>query len=131
MGKTILISSHILPELAEMCDSIGIIDQGRLVAQGSVAEIQQRLQGEKLIIVKLFHELDRAVTFFEDQPLISQLAKRDDEESLQFMFKGSVQEQVQLLKNALLHEIPIISFSEIETNLEDVFMEITKGVELS
>ncbi|CAH2713287.1 Linearmycin resistance ATP-binding protein LnrL [Neobacillus rhizosphaerae] len=131
MGKTILISSHILPELAEMCDSIGIIDQGRLVAQGSVAEIQQRLQGEKLIIVKLFHELDRAVAFFEDQPLVSQLAKRDDEESLQFMFKGSVQEQVQLLKNALLHEIPIISFSEIETNLEDVFMEITKGVELS
>ncbi|WP_312469278.1 ABC transporter ATP-binding protein [Neobacillus sp.] len=131
MGKTILISSHILPELAEMCDSIGIIDQGRLVAQGSVAEIQQRLQGEKLIIVKLFHELDRAVAFFEDQPLVSQLAKRDDEESLQFMFKGSVEEQVQLLKNALLHDIPIISFSEIETNLEDVFMEITKGVELS
>jgi ABC-2 type transport system ATP-binding protein len=131
MGKTILISSHILPELAEMCDSIGIIDQGRLVAEGSVNEIQQRLQGEKLIIAKLYHELDRAVNFFEDQPLVSQLAKKDDGNSLQFMFKGSVEEQVQLLKNALLLDIPIVSFSEIETNLEDVFMEITKGVELS
>ncbi|KLT19505.1 ABC transporter ATP-binding protein [Neobacillus vireti] len=131
MGKTILISSHILPELAEMCDSIGIIDQGRLVAEGSVNEIQQRLRGEKLIIAKLYRELDRAVNFFEDQPLVSQLAKRDDGESLQFMFKGSVEEQVQMLKNALLHDIPIVSFSEIETNLEDVFMEITKGVELS
>ncbi|MFF2449851.1 ATP-binding cassette domain-containing protein [Neobacillus sp. NPDC058068] len=131
MGKTILISSHILPELAEMCDSIGIIDQGRLVAEGSVNEIQQRLKGEKLIIAKLYRELDRAVNFFEDQPLVSQLAKRDDGESVQFMFKGSVEEQVQMLKNALLHDIPIVSFSEIETNLEDVFMEITKGVELS
>ncbi|MFJ5713338.1 ATP-binding cassette domain-containing protein [Neobacillus sp. NPDC093127] len=131
MGKTILISSHILPELAEMCDSIGIIDQGRLVAEGSVNEIQQRLRGEKLIVAKLYRELELAVNFFEDQPLVSQLAKRDDGESLQFMFKGSMEEQVQLLKNALFHDIPIVSFSEIETNLEDVFMEITKGVELS
>ncbi|WHY88056.1 ABC transporter ATP-binding protein [Neobacillus novalis] len=131
MGKTILISSHILPELAEMCDTIGIIDQGRLVAEGSVNEIQQRLRGEKLIIAKLYRELELAVNFFEDQPLVSQLAKRDDGESLQFMFNGSVEEQIQLLKNALLHDIPIVSFSEIETNLEDVFMEITKGVELS
>ncbi|MFK9092396.1 ATP-binding cassette domain-containing protein [Bacillus salipaludis] len=131
MGKTILISSHILPELAEMCDVIGIIDQGRLVAQGSVVEIQKRLQGEKLIIVKLYRELERAVNFFEDQPLVSQLVRKDDGESLQFMFNGSVEEQVQLLKSALSHDIPIVSFSEIETNLEDVFMEITKGVELS
>lgn len=131
MGKTILISSHILPELAEMCDCLGIIDQGRLVADGSVAEIQKRLQGEKLIIVKLFRDLERAENFFEDQPLVSQLVRRDDEESLQFMFNGSVEEQVRLLKAALSHDIPIVSFSEIETNLEDVFMEITKGVELS
>ncbi|QCJ42031.1 ABC transporter ATP-binding protein [Bacillus sp. S3] len=131
MGKTILISSHILPELAEMCDVIGIIDQGRLVAEGSVTEIQQRLQGEKLIIVRLYREWEKAVLFFEDQPHVSQVARRDDGESLQFMFGGNVEEQVLLLKAALSHDIPIISFSETETNLEDVFMEITKGVELS
>ncbi|WHY79311.1 ABC transporter ATP-binding protein [Neobacillus sp. WH10] len=131
MGKTILISSHILPELAEMCDVIGIIDQGKLVAEGAVAEIQKRLQGEKLIIAKLFREVDKAVNFFEDQPLVSQLVRKDDGESLQFMFNGSIEEQVQLLKAAFSHDIPIVSFAEIETNLEDVFMEITKGVELS
>ncbi len=48
MGKTILISSHILPELAEMCDEIGVIDNGKLIAHGSVAEIQKQLQGEKV-----------------------------------------------------------------------------------
>ncbi|WP_235588728.1 ABC transporter ATP-binding protein, partial [Sporosarcina koreensis] len=52
MGKTILISSHILPELAEMCDEIGVIDNGKLIAHGSVAEIQKKLQGEKTITVR-------------------------------------------------------------------------------
>ena len=47
MGKTILISSHILPELAEMCDEIGVIDGGKLIAHGSVAEIQAQLAGER------------------------------------------------------------------------------------
>ncbi len=131
MGKTILISSHILPELAEMCDTIGIIDQGRLVAQGSVSEIQQRLKGEKLIVVKLQHGLDEAVRFFEDQPMVSGLVKREDGHSLQFIYSGDAEDQVQLLKMALLQNLAIVSFSEIETNLEDVFMEITKGVELT
>ena len=47
MGKTILISSHILPELAEMCDEIGVIDNGRIIAHGSVNEIQTQLQRRK------------------------------------------------------------------------------------
>ena len=131
MGKTILISSHILPELAEMCDTIGIINHGKLVAQGSVLEIQQQLRGEKLIVVKLHHDLERAVQFFEDRPSVSGLVMREDGNSLQFRFTGDTGEQVQLLKDAFSHQLAITSFSEMETNLEDVFMEITKGVELA
>lgn len=131
MGKTILISSHILPELAEMCDTIGIIDQGRLLAQGSVAEIQHRLSGEKLIIVKVSEEVDAAVSYFEDHHLVSQLEKQEDGQRIQFIFKGNDEEQFQLLQRAMAANLKIISFSETETNLEDVFMEITRGVELS
>lgn len=130
MGKTILISSHILPELAEMCDTLGIIDGGKLVAEGSVADIQSRLQGERLIIVKLSDELNTAVSFFEDQPNVTKLQMNEAENQLQFMFRGSHIEQTDLLKKAIMNQIAISSFSEIETNLEDVFMEITKGVEL-
>lgn len=130
MGKTILISSHILPELAEMCDSLGIIDGGKLVAEGSVADIQSRLQGERLIIVKLSDELYKAVSFFEDQPNVAKLQMNESENQLQFMFRGSHIEQTDLLRKAIMNQICISSFSEIETNLEDVFMEITKGVEL-
>lgn len=129
MGKTILISSHILPELAEMCDEIGVIDNGKLVAHGSVAEIQKQLQAEKIIIVKVNQQRDLAIAFFEDHPKVSQMEKLEDEYSFQFFFNGNDEEQSQLLKHAILQEIQIISFKEFETNLEDVFMEITKGVE--
>ncbi|KAB2337476.1 ABC transporter ATP-binding protein [Cytobacillus depressus] len=131
MGKTILISSHILPELAEMCDTLGIIDQGRLIAEGSVSEIQARLKGEKLIIVKAHGDFSKAIAFFEDDLNVSKLTKGEEENALQFIFRGSDLEQSELLKKAILNNIAISSFSEIESNLEDVFMEITKGVELS
>ncbi|MFJ7830050.1 ATP-binding cassette domain-containing protein [Peribacillus sp. NPDC097284] len=131
MGKTILISSHILPELAEMCDVLGIIDQGKLKAQGSVAEIQHKLQGEKSLIIKVHKDIERSIAFLEDNPDISQINTHVDEKTIQFLFKGDAGAQQQLLKSCMLQDLPIVSFSEIETDLEDVFMEITKGVELS
>ncbi|WP_102271490.1 ABC transporter ATP-binding protein [Cytobacillus massiliigabonensis] len=131
MGKTILISSHILPELAEMCDCLGIIDQGRLVAEGSVSDIQDKLKGERVIIVKIIGEIEKAAQFFEDDPNVSKLSIGEAENTMQFTYKGTDYEQTELLKRAINHKIAISSFSEVETDLEDVFMEITRGVELS
>jgi ABC-2 type transport system ATP-binding protein len=130
MGKTILISSHILPELAEMCDVIGILDQGKLVAQGTVSAIQQQLQSEKIISVKTF-DIQKTIKFLEESPRISKIEVLEDGKVIQFLFKGGDKAQQELLKTAIQKEIPIISFSEMESNLEDVFMEITKEVEFS
>ncbi|AYV65982.1 MULTISPECIES: ABC transporter ATP-binding protein [Niallia] len=130
MGKTILISSHILPELAEMCDVIGILDQGKLVAQGTVSAIQQQLQSEKIISVKTF-DIQKTIEFLEESPRISKIEVLEDGKVIQFLFKGGDKAQQELLKTAIQKEIPIISFSEMESNLEDVFMEITKEVEFS
>ncbi|KQL54810.1 ABC transporter [Heyndrickxia shackletonii] len=131
MGKTILISSHILPELAEMCDEIGVIDGGKLVAHGTVAEIQRQLQAEKLIMVKVLGDRENAIRYFEDQEKVVQIERMNEEDTFQFIYKGDEKSQVILLKQAILQDIPIVSFKEFETNLEDVFMEITKGVERS
>ncbi|MEI2664917.1 ABC transporter ATP-binding protein [Rossellomorea sp. LJF3] len=131
MGKTILISSHILPELAEMCDEIGVIDNGRLVAHGSVADIQFQLQADKLIVVKVRGLVESAVAFFEDDPFVSKIDVNEENRTLQFLYKGDETGQTELLRKAILNDIPILSFKETETNLEDVFMEITKGVTLS
>jgi ABC-2 type transport system ATP-binding protein len=129
MGKTILISSHILPELAEMCDEIGVIDGGRLIAHGSVSDIQAQLKGERLITVKLKGLADRAVRFFEEDPFVSGIEEFPDKHTITFKYRGSEDDQMRLLKNAIEENISILSFAEQETDLEDVFMEITKGVE--
>ncbi|WP_033540911.1 ABC transporter ATP-binding protein [Planococcus sp. CAU13] len=129
MGKTILISSHILPELAEMCDSLGVIDSGELVAHGSVQSIQERLQSEKVISVKLAGPLAEAVAFFENDPQVSQITENIEGRTVQFLYKGSDEDQLVLLRRTMASGLPVLSFSEEETDLEDIFMEITKGVE--
>lgn len=130
MGKTILISSHILPELSEMCDVIGVINRGKLVAHGSVAEIQYQLQGEKIIVIEVTGDQERAIAFFEDDPAVTKTSITEDGK-IQFHYSGSDEEQIALLKKAMLADLPIISFKPYETNLEDIFLEITKGVDLS
>ena len=130
MGKTILISSHILPELAEMCDEIGVIDNGRIIAHGSVNEIQMQLRGEKIITASLTMPIDsKIIQFFEENPFITNIEVLETNDRIRFAFKGTNEDQVELLKNAMFADIPILSFSEHVTNLEDVFMEITKGVD--
>lgn len=129
MGKTILISSHILPELAEMCDSLGVIDSGELVAHGSVQSIQEKLQSEKVISVKVAGPLAEAVAFFENDPYISQISGKNESRTIQFLYKGNDDDQLLLLRKAMAVGLPILAFSQEETDLEDVFMEITKGAE--
>ncbi|WP_339146393.1 MULTISPECIES: ABC transporter ATP-binding protein [unclassified Sutcliffiella] len=130
MGKTIMISSHILPELAEMCDEIGVINGGKLVATGRVEEIHQQLQANKVLKVLILQDLEKAIRYFEDIPSISNIQVSEQRENLiSFSFEGSDEEQVALLKKALDSGVMILSLSQEESNLEDIFLEITKGVE--
>ncbi|MCT8136502.1 ABC transporter ATP-binding protein [Anaerobacillus sp. CMMVII] len=130
MGKTIIISSHILPELAEMCDEIGVIDNGKLVASGTVSEIQMKLQQQKVITVTVNTDVDKTVRFFEDDPDVMNIHVLENG-TIQFGYRGSDDNQQALIKKAVLADVPLLSFKPLEKNLEDVFMEITKGVEES
>ncbi|MEK5334144.1 MULTISPECIES: ABC transporter ATP-binding protein [unclassified Lysinibacillus] len=129
MGKTILISSHILPELAEMCDEIGVIDNGKLIAHGNVATIQAQLQGEKRIVIKVSDCLNEVRAFLEEDPLISSIDVMDNRLEIAFNYRGTDSEQIMLLKKAMLADLPIYALSEEEKDLEDVFMAITKGAD--
>lgn len=129
MGKTILISSHILPELAEMCDEIGVIDNGKLIAHGNVASIQAQLQGEKRIVIKVSDQLNEVRAFLEEDPLISSIDLMDNRLEIAFNYRGTNADQVALLKKAILANLPIYALSEEEKDLEDVFMAITKGAD--
>ncbi len=129
MGKTILISSHILPELAEMCDEIGVIDNGKLIAHGNVSSIQAQLQGEKRIVIKVTDRVNEVRAFLEEDPLISSIDVIDNRLEIAFNYRGTDANQVALLKKAMLASLPIYALSEEEKDLEDVFMAITKGAD--
>ncbi|MBO1911806.1 ABC transporter ATP-binding protein, partial [Microvirga sp. 3-52] len=96
MGKTILISSHILPELAEMCDEIGVIDNGRIIAHGSVNEIQTQLRGEKVITVSMTRPIEqKIIRFFEENPFITNIELLEAIHGFSFAFKGTDDDQVE------------------------------------
>ncbi|MBB5150297.1 MULTISPECIES: ABC transporter ATP-binding protein [Ureibacillus] len=129
MGKTILISSHILPELAEMCDEIGVIDRGKLIAHGNVDSIQSKLQGDKNITIKVLHEIEKTVKFLEEDPFVSSIEVLEGNEAITFIYKGTKEEQMKLLQRAIVAGLPVYSFMEDEKDLEDVYMAITKGAD--
>ena len=129
MGKTILISSHILPELAEMCDEIGIINKGQLVARGNVAEIQAKLNNEKELVLKTLQSSEIVRKVLEEVPEVSKLSI--DQEEITFFFNGTDKQKAALLKQLIQQDIEVVYFAEKMSNLEDVFMEITKEVSLS
>ncbi|MBC8080149.1 MAG: ABC transporter ATP-binding protein, partial [Gorillibacterium sp.] len=125
MGKTIIISSHILPELAEMVDEIGVIERGQMIAQGKVSDIQNRMRVKRILHIRLLDRTQEAADFMRDQPFTSSIL--EDEAGLHVHFTGQDEDQAQLLHALIAKGYGIISFNEAQTNLEDVFLEITKG----
>ncbi|MDR3539741.1 MAG: ABC transporter ATP-binding protein [Desulfosporosinus sp.] len=126
MGKSIIISSHILPELAELCTEVGIIEGGELIAVGSVEDITAQLQQEKLIQVKVLEKTSEAKILIEENPWVVATNETADG-VLQVRFSGNGEEQQKLLRTLVLAELPVISFAESSNSLEDLFMQITKG----
>lgn len=125
MGKTILISSHILPELAELCTSIGIIEQGKMVVSGTVDEIMKKASQKRIVRVKVLGELDPAVKFLKEQPAVQDIIEASDyiDAEIDTDEKGLAE----MLKAMVGHGIPVVSFSEVGKNLESVFMNLING----
>ncbi|GAA0432365.1 ABC transporter ATP-binding protein [Lentibacillus halophilus] len=130
MDKTIIISSHILPELSEICDELGVIENGQLIASGNVSDIEHQLQGQKILLVTVNDNVEEAVAFFEDDPNVRQVDRDEqNEQCLQLSYQGSSDDQAELLRKAVNSDLPIVTLSQKQTNLEDIFMEITEGGE--
>ncbi|MGB7605231.1 MAG: ABC transporter ATP-binding protein [Lutisporaceae bacterium] len=127
MGKTILISSHILSELAEMCTSIGIIDNGNLVINGTVSEIMQQIYSKKVVKIKVNDRLDDAVMILKEFPFIEKITT--GENTIQAGFDAGDEELSRVLTTLVNKSIPVVTFTQLDGNLEDVFMKVTKGEE--
>lgn len=125
LGKTILLSSHILPELAPICDRIGIINKGKLVAQGSLKEISRKLQENIKISIFVDSSVDEAVNLINRIEGIDQSLKADENE-IHAVFSGKRNQISDVLKLLISHDVSVRWFKEIEADLEDVFMDITQ-----
>lgn len=126
MGKTIIISSHILPELAEMCDVIGIIEGGELIACGNVEQISKQMQGHKVLKIRLSDRAEELAAKLAALPIIDQV--QHEGQIVTVGFAGTEEEQTALLFDLIQSGFPLLSFAEGEGNLEEIFLEITKGV---
>lgn len=128
MGKTVLISSHILSELAEICTSIAIIDKGKIVISGTVDEVMDRVYKNKTLRIKVKDKVEKTISILQELPNTGDIKK--NENILEISFEGSEEEMSKVLTNLVKNDIPVISYSQIGGNLEDIFMKVTnKGEE--
>ena len=123
IGKTIMLSSHILPELSSVCDVVGIIFKGKLLAQGTVDEISRQLQEHMSIEITVDSNINSAIKLLESIEGIAGI-KKTDENQVQILYSGTRDTVSSLLNLMIEHKIPLRFFKEVEADLENVFMDI-------
>lgn len=126
MGKIIIVSSHILPELADFCNKVGIIEKGNLLAFGPVQEITRAIRPTRRVLVRLLSDRTAAIQHLNSIETVSGFEEKDD--NLLFVdIKGDEMEQAQLLRHLVSQGVDIIDYHEDAANLEDVFLRLTTG----
>ena len=125
MGKTILISSHILADLADLCNKIGLIERGRLLYAGGLKEAMSRVQDGNVWLVEVFEEADRARAVLERQPFSERVDVADGQ--IRVTLVPGCQE-VHAIPQVLVQEgLRLKLFKLVEATLEDAFLKLTKG----
>jgi ABC-2 type transport system ATP-binding protein len=132
MGKTIFFSSHILSEVADICNSVAILEAGHLIAYGDMAEMKRRLRTHRLIQVKFMGESDPLQAALLAEPQVESVALSTEldlpPDTLRFDFDGDDGELSQLLGRLIQQGLSIVTFSEETGDLEDLFLQVTKGI---
>jgi ABC-2 type transport system ATP-binding protein len=124
-GKAILISSHILTELAEMCDAVAIIELGKIVAKGPVHAIQSTSRALALLEIAVLRDAERAERWLRDQADVGEVHCNGNEFTVHF--PADAEAQANLLERMITARLPVVSFRSRQENLEDIFMAVTRG----
>ncbi len=124
MGKTVVISSHILSELEGICSHLAVIDQGKMLAQGAIEEIRAALVGRRRVTVRVPAErLEQAEEVLREQADVGEMTV--ERGRLQFMMDGDDQSSAALLAGLVDREIPISEWRVESAGLEELFLQIT------
>lgn len=125
MGKTIVISSHILSELSEMCNSIGIMNHGQLITAGRIEDIMQQLFGGKRIHVQVASGMENAMRILKEQADARIESVRENEIIL--LFSGADEQMSALIGCMIQNQVVLTGFYREEGSLESLFMQLTGG----
>ena len=132
MGKTIFFSSHILSEVADICTSIAILEAGGLVAYGDMAEMKKQLRAHRLIQMRLLGELTPVQEFLLRHEAVESIITSEEadipSDALRFDFNGDDEALSNLLASLIAQKFQVVAFQEETGDLEDVFLQVTKGL---
>lgn len=126
-GKTVLISSHILPELSEICTDIGIVDQGRVVLEGTMDDILTQINVSSPLSISVQGNQETAIRILRSHPEVETITIR--QEDIVVNFTGDRQDEIMLLQQLVDADVMVYGFVRERGNLESVFMEITNHEE--
>lgn len=124
MGKTIIVSSHILSELGEICTRIGIIKNGSIVCEGTVEEVMLRASGTAPINITVIEEPEKAIKVLKQMPDVKEISI--DGNKITASVTGGDEEAKKILKALVTQDVSVIGFAKAIGNLEDVFIQITE-----
>ena len=135
LGKTIIFSSHILADVAELCTRVGIMESGKLVAVGALDQLSEKVVPHRVLRIGLLKssKIDSVQAVLEAWPGVSAVRPEEglghaERLSLEVDFSGDDQGLHELLANLMKQGLPVVNFSEDRQNLEEVFMRATRGI---
>jgi len=125
MGKTVIVSSHVLPELEDFCNKVAIIERGELLLVGDMRELVQQVGKTRRFRVRVAADNEGAVRLLEAVPGVQAVGQSDD--CIEVLYAGPQDEQHALLTALVQNGYRVLSFAEQESDLEQVFLSVTKG----
>lgn len=124
MDKTVIISSHILSEMNEICTSVGIIEEGNLIYSGGINNLLSRMSSTNTLKIIVRDKVKESKVILSELPYITNI--KENSKELTVFFNGGEIEISNTIKALVLKDIPIVSFTQVSENLEDVFIKITE-----
>ena len=126
LGKTIVLSSHILTELSDMCTSVAILERGRLLAAGGVDEIGRTLRPERGVRIKLLAPPQEVEHVFKAVPGVLEVERQPDGD-YRIGYQGGEELVAQIVAAAVQHGLSVVRVEPDVDDLERIFLEVTKG----
>ncbi len=127
LKKTVIVSSHILPELADVCTRVGMIEKGNLIVDGNVAEVMKKARQRILLNIRVRDRVEDSAKLLEQCDTVDSVSIGKDQ-LLEVTLKPNVEDYSEIPTNLVNGGFAIMLFREEEVNLETAFMELTKGL---